>query len=489
MADRLSEAGHKVLLIEKGPPSTHRWGGTMKPEWLEGEPLTRFDVPGLCNQIWHEATGIVCTDMDQIAGCVLGGGTAVNAGLWWKPHPDDWDYNFPTGWKSKDLQGATNRVFTRIPGTTHPSMDGILYQDEGFQVLKNGLSDAGWTFHPNSNDAPAEKSKVFAHTTFMFSNGERGGPLATYLVTANRRSNFKLWTNTAVKRVVRDGSRITGVEVECNGGGYSGTIKVPSTGRVILSAGTFGTPKLLFRSGIGPADQLKVVQEAETMLASENSWINLPVGYNLMDHLNTDVVVAHPNVYQYNYTEAWWDPNPTDAAMYLHDRSGILAAAAPNIGPMIWDQIKGSDGITRQLQWTSRMEGSLDFVPNNHSITMSQYLGRGVVSRGRMTISPYMSTMVSTLPYLRDGGDKEAVIKGLDNIRNALKKVPGLVFLSPADNITSEQYVDDVSKRLFLSIVFSNISTISTNANLKLIVCCLGWPPLQPLDGHCQDGI
>ena len=84
IADRLSEAGHKVLLIEKGPPSSGRWGGTMKPEWLDNTNLTRFDVPGLCNQIWHDSTGIACTDTDQMAGCVLGGGTAVNAGLWWK---------------------------------------------------------------------------------------------------------------------------------------------------------------------------------------------------------------------------------------------------------------------------------------------------------------------------------------------------------------------------------------------------------------------
>lgn len=84
IADKLSEAGKSVLLIEKGPPSSGRWGGTLKPHWLEGTNLTRFDVPGLCNQIWVDAGGIACTDTDQMAGCVLGGGTAVNAGLWWK---------------------------------------------------------------------------------------------------------------------------------------------------------------------------------------------------------------------------------------------------------------------------------------------------------------------------------------------------------------------------------------------------------------------
>lgn len=84
VADRLSEAGHSVLLIEKGPPSSGRWGGTMKPSWLDDTNLTRFDVPGLCNQIWVDSNGIACSDTDQMAGCVLGGGTAVNAGLWWR---------------------------------------------------------------------------------------------------------------------------------------------------------------------------------------------------------------------------------------------------------------------------------------------------------------------------------------------------------------------------------------------------------------------
>lgn len=84
VADKLSESGASVLLIEKGPPSAARWGGTLGPDWLEGEDLTRFDVPGLCNQIWVDSAGIACSDTDQMTGCVLGGGTAVNAGLWWK---------------------------------------------------------------------------------------------------------------------------------------------------------------------------------------------------------------------------------------------------------------------------------------------------------------------------------------------------------------------------------------------------------------------
>lgn len=56
VADKLSEAGHSVLLIEKGPVSTAQWGGDLGPDWLNGTDLTRFDVPGLCNEIWQDSS-------------------------------------------------------------------------------------------------------------------------------------------------------------------------------------------------------------------------------------------------------------------------------------------------------------------------------------------------------------------------------------------------------------------------------------------------
>lgn len=62
MADRLTQAGKSVLLLEKGPASTGQWGGTLGPDWLEGTNLTRFDVPGLCNQIWVDSGMCSCAD-------------------------------------------------------------------------------------------------------------------------------------------------------------------------------------------------------------------------------------------------------------------------------------------------------------------------------------------------------------------------------------------------------------------------------------------
>lgn len=72
---------------------------------------------------------------------------------------------------------------------------------------------------------------------------------------------------------------------------------------------------------------------------------------------------------------------------------------------------------------------------------MSQYLGRGVTSRGRMTIDSAMTTHVATHPYLHDENDVAAVIQGINNLRNALKGYANLTFAVPADNLTTEAYV------------------------------------------------
>lgn len=118
----------------------------------------------------------------------------------------------------------------------------------GYNVLASGLEADGWEFVV-PNDVPSEKNHTYGHTAYMFSHGERGGPLATYMVTANERENFGMWINTSVSRIRRDGGKALGVDIQCSGdNGYSGQVLLSENGRVILSAGTFGTPKLLFRS-------------------------------------------------------------------------------------------------------------------------------------------------------------------------------------------------------------------------------------------------
>ncbi|KAI1129260.1 cellobiose dehydrogenase [Nemania abortiva] len=486
MADRLTAAGHTVLMIEKGPPSTGLWGGVLKPGWLNGTSLTRFDVPGLANEIWHDPTGVVCTDVDQIAGCVLGGGVAVNSGLWWRPHPADWDYLWPEGWKSQDLADATGRVFERIPGTTIPSMDGKLYLQQGFEMLTSGLDASGWKFIV-PNDNPDQKNFTYGHATHMFSNGERGGPLATYLVSASKRKEFTLWMNTTAKRVVRTGGHATGVEIDCspNANGHAGVVSVtPGTGRVILSAGAFGSAKLLFRSGIGPTDQLNIVRnstDGPTMIPTD-SWINLPVGYNLDDHVGTDIEVAHPSVVFYDFYGAWNKPILNDTQAYIANRTGILAQAAPNLGPIFWEIIRGTDGVERHLHWQARVEGS-----KNTSMTITQYLGTGAKSRGRMTITAALNTRVAVSPYLSDPADKAAVITGLENVQKYFAPISNLTWIRPAPEQAS------ITKSSILSLRVSRNATAYVNSlpALPAARCSNHWIGTAKMgldDGRKENG-
>jgi cellobiose dehydrogenase (acceptor) len=77
-------------------------------------------------------------------------------------------------------------------------------------------------------------------------------------------------------------------------------------------------------------------------------------------------------------------------------------------------------------------------------MTISQYLGRGATSRGRMTITPALTTVVSDVPYLKDNNDKEAVIQGIVNLKAALSSVQGLTWTFPNASISAREYVDNM---------------------------------------------
>jgi len=271
--------------------------------------------------------------------------------------------------------------------------------------------------------------------------------MATYLVEAKEQPNFTLMVNTTVNRVIRDGSEATGVEVEAFlPGGQCGDINLASGGKVILSAGTFGTPKILFRSGIGPQDQLEIVKKAESdKMVDEADFINLPVGENLDDHANTEIVITHPNVEFYDFYEAYTDPIPSDSQKYLDARSGILAQSAPNLAVVFWHNQVGPDGITRSNQWTARVESSHG-VKSNKSISLSHYLGRGKTSRGRTTITSGLNMVVSDTPYVNNENDLAATKDSIRMVIEALSFDKQIDVVFPSKNTTLDAYLEDYAQ-------------------------------------------
>ena len=110
------------------------------------------------------------------------------------------------------------------------------------------------------------------------------------------------------------------------------------------------------------------------------------------------------------------------------------------------------------------------------TMTMSQYLGRGMTSRGQMSISATLSTVVSTVPYLRTPEDRAAVIQGLKS-----KQIGGLaidVYEGEGslfyDDHSSDVIEDDILMRLmtFPNVLVSGHQAFFTEEALDEIATC-----------------
>jgi choline dehydrogenase len=100
-------------------------------------------------------------------------------------------------------------------------------------------------------------------------DGVRMSTAVTYLASARSRPNLTICPDRVVAYVECSGSRATGVRL------LDGTLI--EADRVVLAAGTYASPMILSRSGIGPADQLRALDITPV--------VDLPgVGSNLVDH-------------------------------------------------------------------------------------------------------------------------------------------------------------------------------------------------------------
>jgi len=199
----------------------------------------------------------------------------------------------------------------------------------------------------------------------------------------------------------------------------------------------------LFRSGIGPTDVLTTIStnstDSKSMIA-QSQWINVPVGYNLHNQDNTDLVGSYPNITHYDFYGAYDDPIPADAQKYLNQRAGQLAESAPNCNTVFFQNVMGSDGRIKQFQWTARKESSLG-IPGNNTFVTALYITAGATSRGRVTIQSNLETVVSTAPYLTTQADYDAKVWAIQQWINAASKYPGLTLNAPVPGQNASDYL------------------------------------------------
>ncbi|MBB5701991.1 choline dehydrogenase-like flavoprotein [Ochrobactrum daejeonense] len=230
---------------------------------------------------------------------VLGGGSSINAEVFTRGHPSDYDRwveEGAEGWGFQDIQ----KYFLRSEGNTILSGDwhgtdgplgvsNIPAPQEMTRAFVQSCQETGMPYNPDFNGERQEGTGVYQTTT---RNNRRCSAAVGYLRPALGRKNLTVITGALVLRVVFEGRRAVGVDYRI--GGKRASVRAGS--EVLLTAGAIGTPKLMMLSGVGPADMLRQhgIEIVQDMAG---------VGQNLQDHFNTDIVAelsSHVSLDKYN---------------------------------------------------------------------------------------------------------------------------------------------------------------------------------------------
>ena len=421
VASRLAESGASVLMVERGGPSSFSSGGKAVMPW--NSSVTQYDVPAMAYYL--SSSGLdptaYCDDTASMSGCLLGGGTMINAMMFVPPQDADFDDKWPKGWKSADVKAASERFFKEEPGTELPSMDGKRYDQGAYDALSSFLSSNGFS-SVSALGEPNKKVDVFSHPPMLISNGQRSGPVKTYLPKAQSSKNFHMSLNTKVVRAVRDGSFASGIEVEKADGSHEIINVTPKSGKVILAAGALSTPRILMYSGIGPEAEIKKVPSTVKVPSPH---INLPVGKGIMDHtILTITLGTKQSLPAINSTEF---TSPSEQAVQLFgEGSGLLSQSGQRIN--FWTSVKSpSDGKERFMQGTCNS-------PKADEVKIKLYLTHGTTSSANVVLDTTgKQTELEGKPWLQTDGDIEAYHVMLDRIIAMTQKDNSTMTLKMSD--------------------------------------------------------
>lgn len=261
-------------------------------------------------------------------GKVVGGCSAINAMIYMRGQAADYD-----GWRQLGLAGwGWDDVLPHfLAHEDHIDPPNDLHRSGGEWRVENPR--VRWDVLDAIRDA-AEAAGIAriadfnsgdnAGSAYFQVNQKRGRRMSAYrafLKPVLGRPNLKLETGLLVERiVVADGKAVA---VEFSRGGDK--LRAEASGEIVLSAGSFGSPAILERSGIGNGERLQGLG-IETKA-------HLPgIGENLQDHLQIRPVYKVEGVRTLNtdYAKLW--RRPLMALEYAAFRSGPLTMAPSQVG-------------------------------------------------------------------------------------------------------------------------------------------------------------
>jgi choline dehydrogenase len=213
-------------------------------------------------------------------GKVLGGSSSTNAMIYIRGNRADydaWAAGGAVGWGYDDVLTYFRRSEDNERGTDrYHGVGGPLTVSDGRSshslsaAFLDAAVQAGYALTDDFNGPEPEGVGFFQLTQ---RDGMRCSAATGFLHPVLERPNLTMVPLALAHRVLVADGRAVGVEFS-----HAGELKTVGAEReVIVSAGTYETPKLLMLSGIGPADTLGSF-DLEV-------WADLPVGQGLQDHL------------------------------------------------------------------------------------------------------------------------------------------------------------------------------------------------------------
>ncbi|MGN9840125.1 GMC family oxidoreductase [Nonomuraea sp. H19] len=279
LARRLVDAGRDVLLFEAGGedsnPALHDVL-RLAELWLSPQDWGYYTVPqkNAANRLLHLPRGKV-----------LGGSHALNAAIWVRGCDEDfahWEKLGASGWGWADVAPVFGRIeaYDGQPAGARGT-SGLLdvtvdYQlDPVQQSILDASVQAGLAVNPDYNSGTLDG---VAKMQFNIRGAERWNTYKAYLKPVRDRNNLKIVTGARVNRLIVEDGAVVGVEVD-----VEGIAMEAYAAETVLCAGALDSPRVLLRSGIGPAAELRDLG-VDTIL-------DLPgVGRNLQDHLLSPVI-------------------------------------------------------------------------------------------------------------------------------------------------------------------------------------------------------
>lgn len=402
LAARLSEdADVRVLLLEAGPRDWH-------PFYTIPAGFAKM-TKGIGSWGWHTVPQRHMGGM-QIRftqAKVLGGGSTVNAQIYTRGHPldyDEWRQAGCTGWAYEDVlpyfrKAEDNDTWdNRWHGQGGPL--GVSRPSAPLPICEAYFAAAGQVGIPTNRDLTSETPEGVGYYQLTQRNVRRSSASKAYLGPVEReRANLSVLTGAQVLRIVVEGGRAVGVELARHG-------VLRAEREVILSSGAIGSPRLLQLSGIGPADHLRGLG-IPVVLDQPN------VGANFHDHLDLFVIAECSGPHTYDrYAKPLW--SAVAGLQYLLTRSGPVASSLFETGGFWWaDPAARSPDIQLHLGLGSGIEAGVAAMPQGGVTLNSAFLrprSRGTV---RLASADPLAAPLIDPNYWEDPYDREMSIKGL----------------------------------------------------------------------------